>query len=172
MATHSSVLVWRIPGTGEPGGLPSLGSHRVGHDWSDLAAAATVEVSIFQWVQKVHPSIPLLHLLVSFYQPVLFFFFFLAATWSIACGILVHPPGIEPTSLNWKGRVITTGLPGKSLVFFILKIRSVTSSLCTRDLASSEMVERNNQSGKHSYSTDIYWGSALSLTLEGTWQTQ
>ena len=40
MATHSSVLAWRIPGTGKPGGLPSLGSHRVRHDWSDLAAAA------------------------------------------------------------------------------------------------------------------------------------
>ena len=40
MATHSSVLAWRIPGTGEPDGLPSLGSHRVGHDWNDLAAAA------------------------------------------------------------------------------------------------------------------------------------
>ena len=40
MATHSSVLVWRIPGMGEPGGLPSLGSYRVGHDWSELAAAA------------------------------------------------------------------------------------------------------------------------------------
>ena len=39
-ATHSSVLAWRIPGTGEPGGLPSLGLHGVGHDWSDLAAAA------------------------------------------------------------------------------------------------------------------------------------
>ena len=38
MATHSSVLAWRIPGTGDPGGLPSLGSHRVGHDRSDLAA--------------------------------------------------------------------------------------------------------------------------------------
>ena len=37
---HSSVLAWRIPGTGEPGGLPSMGSHRVRHDWSDLAAAA------------------------------------------------------------------------------------------------------------------------------------
>ena len=36
MATHSSVLAWRIAGTGEPGGLPSMGSHRVGHDWSDL----------------------------------------------------------------------------------------------------------------------------------------
>ena len=39
MATHSSVLAWRIPGTAEPGGLPSMGSHRVGHDGSDLAAA-------------------------------------------------------------------------------------------------------------------------------------
>ena len=40
MATHSSVLAWRIPGTGEPGGLLSVGSHRVGHNRSDLAAAA------------------------------------------------------------------------------------------------------------------------------------
>ena len=40
MATHSSVLAWRIPGTGEPGGLPSMGLHRVGHDWRKLAAAA------------------------------------------------------------------------------------------------------------------------------------
>ena len=39
MATHSRVLAWRIPGTGEPGGLPSMGSHRVGHNRSDLAAA-------------------------------------------------------------------------------------------------------------------------------------
>ena len=38
--THCTVLAWRIPGMGEPGGLPSLGSHRVGHDWNDLAAAA------------------------------------------------------------------------------------------------------------------------------------
>ena len=40
MATHSSSLAWRIPGTAEPGGLTSMGSHRVGHDWSDLAVAA------------------------------------------------------------------------------------------------------------------------------------
>ena len=40
MSTHSSVLAWRIPGTGEPGGLPSMGSHRFRHDWSALAAAA------------------------------------------------------------------------------------------------------------------------------------
>ena len=40
MATHSSILAWRISGTEEPSGLPSIGSHRVGHDWSNLAAAA------------------------------------------------------------------------------------------------------------------------------------
>ena len=39
-ATHSRILVWRIPGTGEPSGMPSMGLHRVGHDWRDLAAAA------------------------------------------------------------------------------------------------------------------------------------
>ena len=42
MATHSRVLAWRIPGTGEPRGLPSMGSHRVGHDCSALAAAGLV----------------------------------------------------------------------------------------------------------------------------------
>ena len=48
MATHSSVLAWRIPGTGEPGGLLCMGSHRVGHDWSDLAAAASNCQTVFQ----------------------------------------------------------------------------------------------------------------------------
>ena len=42
MATHSSIFAWRIPGMEEPGGLPSMGLHRVGHDWSELAAAATI----------------------------------------------------------------------------------------------------------------------------------
>ena len=51
MATHSSVLAWRIPGTAEPGGLPCMGSHRVGHNWSDLAAAAAAcsYLSQFLW---------------------------------------------------------------------------------------------------------------------------
>ena len=47
MATHSSVLAWRIPGTREPGGPPSMGSHRVGHDRSDLAAAAAAYIYIY-----------------------------------------------------------------------------------------------------------------------------
>ena len=45
MATHSSVLAWRIPGTEKPGGLPSMGSHRVGHNWSNSAAAAAASLS-------------------------------------------------------------------------------------------------------------------------------
>jgi len=53
MATHSSVLAWRIPGMGEPGGLPSMGSHRVGHDWSDLAAAAA---AAFQVALVINPA--------------------------------------------------------------------------------------------------------------------
>ena len=47
LATHSSVLAWRIPGTGKPGGLPSMGSNRVGHDCSDLAAAAELAEGFF-----------------------------------------------------------------------------------------------------------------------------
>ena len=52
MATHSSVLAWRIPGTGEPGGLSFLGSHRVRHDWSDLAAATllTMPKPLTVWI--------------------------------------------------------------------------------------------------------------------------
>ena len=46
MATHSSVFAWRIPGTAEPGGLPSMGSHRVGHNWGDLAVAAAFHHSV------------------------------------------------------------------------------------------------------------------------------
>ena len=53
---HSSVLAWRIPGTGEPGGLLSMGSHRVGHDWSDLAAAAEKNMSHFYFYPLSHFS--------------------------------------------------------------------------------------------------------------------
>ena len=51
MATHSSFLAWRIPGTVEPDGLPSMGSHRVGHNWSNLAAAAA-----FTWRRPRQPT--------------------------------------------------------------------------------------------------------------------
>ena len=57
MATHSSVLAWRIPGMEKPGGLPSMGLHRVGHDWSNLAAAATHLWSLIA-MHKCKPWIP------------------------------------------------------------------------------------------------------------------
>ena len=54
MAIHSSILAWRIPGTEEPGGLPSMGSHRVRHDWSDLAAAAPYNIYIYiQYIYNI-----------------------------------------------------------------------------------------------------------------------
>ena len=63
MATHSSVVAWRIPGTEEPGRRPSMGLHRVGHDWSDLAAACwkklkKTETSGGRWhARKVRDSV-------------------------------------------------------------------------------------------------------------------
>ena len=58
MATVSSVPAWRIPGMEKPGGLPSMGLHRVGHDWSDLAAAAAWELDISDIKQKHTPILP------------------------------------------------------------------------------------------------------------------
>ena len=74
MAAHSSVLAWRIPGTGEPGGLPSMGSHRVGHDWSDLAAAAATfknQIQPLGGFPQISPaSVPLLHPSRYWYEPI------------------------------------------------------------------------------------------------------
>ena len=54
MAAHSSILAWRIPGMEEPGGLPSMGSHRVGHDWSDIGAAVgSLEDWCWSWNSSV-----------------------------------------------------------------------------------------------------------------------
>ena len=59
MATHSSVPAWRIPGMGEPGGLPSMGSHRARHDWRDLAAAAAAAIPHRWAAQVISQSSPL-----------------------------------------------------------------------------------------------------------------
>ena len=64
MATHSSVLAWRMPGTGEPSGLPSMRSHRVGHNWSDLAAAAAELVDFFKGLFHLIQKKQTLHLLL------------------------------------------------------------------------------------------------------------
>ena len=74
MTTHSSVLAWRIPGTVEPGGLPSTGSHRVGHDWSDLVVVVcqtqnqpSVNVSLKNRPTHSSPAPSLQMLLLYFY---------------------------------------------------------------------------------------------------------
>ena len=56
MATDSSVLAWRIPGMGEPGGLPSMGLHRVGHDWCDLATTTVKFFDVKQWAKCQEPG--------------------------------------------------------------------------------------------------------------------
>ena len=63
MATHSSVLAWRIPGMGEPGGLPSMGSHRVRHNWSDLAAAVICWYSLVMLGSGNEPQLPIYHII-------------------------------------------------------------------------------------------------------------
>ena len=67
VATHSSVLAWRIPGTGEPGGLPSVGLHRVRHDWSDLAAAAApIPIPhVLNWMLNMFPLVLLTFFIAS-----------------------------------------------------------------------------------------------------------
>ena len=111
MATHLSVLAWRIPGMGEPGGLLSTGSHRVGHDWSDLAAAAYWTLlwcllSCLVWLLPVcFSSILLLKLLflITWYMgsickhtwSVLSGFFFSFCLHHESCEILVPWSGIE-----------------------------------------------------------------------------
>ena len=140
MATHSSVLAWRIPGTGESGGLPSMGSHRVGHDWSDLAAAAAT----FTIVCRADTSLCTIgdnfwSFLLCTLSGVVFFFQFIYFLlkyncftefscfmfWlfgSKECGILAPRPGIEPAPPALEGEVLATGQPGRlpeSILCFI-----------------------------------------------------
>ena len=81
MATHSSVLAWRIPGTEEPGRRPSMGSHRVGHDWSDLAAAAAEckyhvnNLNVESWNDNTLHILNLIKYIVKINFPTFFFTF-------------------------------------------------------------------------------------------------
>ena len=81
MEIFSSVLAWRIPGMGEPGGLPSMGSHRVGHDWSDLAAAAAAAAAMYGYGTFIQE--------LSLQQPL--------------CGTYYHPRFID-VETGWKKR--------------------------------------------------------------------
>ena len=125
MATHSSVLAWRIPGTGEPVGLPSMGSHRVGHDWSDLAAVAAAGLLFLRNSLAAVPRAPSLFFFKLFMYIWLHWVLVVAngfigclRAWGLrcpeACGILIPRPGMEPVSPALEGGALTTGPPEKS----------------------------------------------------------
>ena len=90
MVTHSSVLAWRIPGMGEPGGLPSRGSHRVRHDWSDLAAVAAEGMeTCFPWSDS-------------------------ALTWEAECPERTPGMGTEASFRLWQAALTTGHISGQS----------------------------------------------------------
>ena len=106
MATHSSVLAWRIPGMAEPGGLPSRRSHRVGHDWSDLAAAAAAIILLYQPEGGIGNSeVSVLYYLSLCHLPLFFFFCISHHIWGFpggsdgkASACNVEDPGSIPGS--------------------------------------------------------------------------
>jgi len=107
MATHSSVLAWRIPGTGEPGGLPSMGSHRVGHDWSNLAVAA----------KQLRSSIMPLIIFNVFLQPnvleINFLVYYNIVSASLCCCCSVCPTPWDPMDYS---------MPGFPVLYHVLEL--------------------------------------------------
>ena len=89
MATYSIVLAWRIPGTGKPGGLPSMGSHRVRHDWSNLAAAAAAAAA---W------TIRELRVSCYFYE---FFFTHISLPWQLNSYYILKWKKVKSLSCVW-----------------------------------------------------------------------
>ena len=126
MATHSSVLAGRIPGTGEPGGLPSMGSHRVRHDWSNLAAAVAasrltlpkiiLNYSVHQWrsfnhLRQAYPftrcprekGVSLKHLLKRIEgKPLFFLYSFWWPGWDLQMGYWENCRGQQRMSILTK----------------------------------------------------------------------
>ena len=96
MATHSSVLAWRIPGMGEPSGLLSMGSHRVGHDWSDLAAAAAAISGAENATAPRLLVLAVAHLLLCLQGERTLYSSWLALLW-----YLVNPLFCECTRVHW-----------------------------------------------------------------------
>ena len=100
MATHSSVFAWRIPGTGEPGGLLSMGSHRVGHDWSDWAAAAAYSSVYFKIFNNraIIKNLSIRHSYLGYFWKQLFFFLSVQFSCSVVSDSL-WPHGLQHARL-------------------------------------------------------------------------
>ena len=115
MATHSSDLAWRIPGMAEPGGLLSMGSHRVRHDWSDLAAVAAAVTAGKWWFDVQIPYLLVRGLFVCFVLIFLFSSFWLH---DMTCGISVPWLGTWAMAVTWpySNHLATRELPGRKFL--------------------------------------------------------
>ena len=121
MATHSSVLAWRIPATEEPGGLPSMGSHRVGHNWSDLAVAAAAEKNIdCEATSKLVPEIAI--------SPRLILFLLGPEAW------LISKPAVSSAQLvrSWRTTNLTLSSKVSSFEHFAHLTSPITQSLLSQ----------------------------------------
>ena len=112
MATHSNVLALRIPGTGEPGGLPSMGSHRVGHDWSNLAAAATIFTICFSF-----------YLLMNIWD--------VFTSWLLSIVLLTFMNKYLSTCIDFLDIYLGAELLGYSMFNFLRNYQIVFQSSCT-----------------------------------------
>ena len=144
MATNSSILAWKIPWTEELGGLQSMGSQRVRHDWATEGVHAYLmslrlpcpekEASVLMIWEQYYSA--------SFYTSLIFIFICLfmylaepCLSWGLwtllveACGIWFPDQGLKPSPLHWECRVLATGPPGKSQVFLFFKFRIVHNIL-------------------------------------------
>ena len=144
MATHSSVLAWRIPGTGEPGGLSSMGSHRVGHDWSDLAVESSPTVSSMGLGldRVLHsaispstcPLLPQKTYKLWCFQQLCFAAPQLHASWKPGCTSSVHQVSSAPCQHSWRCRELTWQTPSYKILynfFFSPELFPGVSSLIT-----------------------------------------
>ena len=138
MATHSSVLAWRIPGTAEPGGLPSMGSHRAGHDWSDLAAAAAVIYSFFVFFCEI-PILPVLVCLMESHNRKIWLIC-LQICYSFVCQLR---SAVEPCQWNFHFSYYTFQFHNSNLIFlynlFLLRF-SISLSHCHHTSNSVSMI--------------------------------
>ena len=140
METHSSVLSWRVPGTAEPGGLPSMGLHRVGHDWSDLAAA----VMIYLASPHLVPKTPGFHVVMEAKWTVGNCFEVVSVKWDLTSGG-------EKKEFKFKWRVNTTG--GQKCKVAIYRLCFLHWSVSSRSLREWEGSE------EETVCTCIYWCS-------------
>ena len=152
MATHSSVLAWRIPGTGEPGGLPSMGSNRVGHGWSDLAAAVAADSQCYISFRYAHSNSIFLQMIIH-----------LKIWWGFpgsSAGKESTCNAGDPRSIPGSGRSTGEGIgyplqySWASLVAQLVKNLPAMREICVGSLDWEDPLEK----GKATHSSILAWG--------------